>query len=56
MTQKQRDVLDWFYANRIGATPFQGDWVWPQDIRDNPELAERLWQKIDLESRIKVRS
>jgi hypothetical protein len=52
MTIHQREVLDWFYQNHIGATLFEGKWMWPTDIRNDKNLADRFWQEIDREARV----
>jgi hypothetical protein len=54
MTNYQRDALDWFSQNTIGATQFEGRWVWSEDIRRDADLANRFWQKIDRECRVTV--
>lgn len=44
MTDSQRKVLAFMAAHRLGCLQFEGDrrWVWPEDIRQDPALADRL--------------
>jgi hypothetical protein len=32
----------------------KGAWIWPEDIRRDADLADRFWEKIDRETRIRA--
>ena len=39
-------VLALMNQKGIGSIPVDGRWLFPQDIRDNPELAGIVWNKL----------
>jgi hypothetical protein len=43
MTDEQNQALRWFSESGIGATIFEGRWVWPETIRRDPDLAQRIF-------------
>lgn len=46
MTPRQQKVLNWFRAYNVGSMRVGANWVWPEDIRSDPELASRVWNAI----------
>ena len=44
MTRYQTWILRWMRNEQHGAFRFRDRWIWPQDVRRDAELAERIYQ------------
>jgi len=44
MTRFQKWVLRWMRDEQHGAFRFRNRWIWPQDVRQDAELAELIYQ------------
>lgn len=44
MTRYQIWVVRWMRDQRQSAVRFGNQWIWPQDVRRDAELAERIYQ------------
>lgn len=42
LTPAQKSVLTWMRRERLGAVLFEGAYVWPAEIRRDPDLADRF--------------
>lgn len=44
MNNVQKEILKKMAEKDIGAIPFRGKWVWPEDIRNSEELAQEIYK------------
>lgn len=50
LTAAQKIALARFDVNNAGALPFEGKWIFKQDIRDDADLAARFIGRIEFAS------
>ena len=46
MTMYQLEVLNWMYEASLNAVRLGGTWIWRDDVRKSPRLAEAVFHMV----------